>query len=74
MLPKYERLVGVGVKDIAIGAGDLGSVFVPFKWNTASPTARHRCDVSVLPRCYAAEMGYSTGYELLRNTVSARKT
>ena len=46
-----EQPVSVAVKDIAIDAGDVGAITCPVKSDTASPTARHRCDFeAVLPR------------------------
>ena len=51
-LPGYvPGPVGVVVKGIAIiGAGGFGFDFWAGEIGTVSPTARHRCDVSVCPR------------------------
>ena len=58
----------------ALSARDvLGSIPKPVKLNPESPTARHRCDVSVLSRRYAAEMGPTTRYTCRRNTASMMK-
>ena len=42
----HSRSNGLVVKDIATGAGDLGSIPGPVKSDAVLPTARHRCDVS----------------------------
>ena len=51
----------LGVNDTAILTGGPGSIPVPFKSNTLSPAAHHRCDVSselccpgVKPRRYVS--------------------
>ena len=60
------------VEDIAVGAWRLG--FDSTAGQIAlSPTARHHCDVSVLPWRFAAEKGSATRYTLRRNTASMMK-
>ena len=46
---------GGAVEDIAIDAKSPGSIPWPFKWDTVSPTARHRCDVSLKLCCPGAK-------------------
>ena len=61
------------VKNIAIGAVGLGFDSRPVKSDAVLPTARHRRDVAVLPRRYAAQMGSVTRSMLLPNTASIMK-
>ena len=67
-----NRLVGLVTKGIAFGEGRLR---FHFAWSNRRwwPTARHRCDVYVLPRLEAAEMGSATRYTLRRNTTNIVK-
>ena len=71
----YHRPVGIVVKDIAIGAGGLGfdSRSDRIGHLLLSPTAHHRCYVSMSPRRYAAEMGPNIRYTLRRNSASIIK-
>ena len=43
----HDRSGGGVIQDIALGRKVLSSVPGPIKRDTLSPTARHRCDVSV---------------------------
>ena len=61
-----EWTVGVVVKTSLLAQEVFGAI--PDR--TVSPKARHRCDVSVLPRRFAAEMDLASRYTLRRNTAS----
>ena len=63
---KYDRAVSEEVKNFAIGPICLKFDSRDSKIGQQSPTARHRRDVFVLPKRYAAEMNPTT-----RNASSA---
>ena len=72
MLTKYHRTDGLVVNDIAVYAGDsrfgLRAAEIEHSVANGSPPLQRFC--SLLLKCCAAEMGFATRYELLRNAVS----
>ena len=69
--------VGAVHKDIDIGDRDLGFNSRLVKLSTASPKARHRCDVFLKQCCQALSCGddsrHYCSYTLRRNTTSIMK-